>query len=61
MDGSGGATWPEKTISPKVSTVGPDPHGKVSDPYIYRPDPQVRSRTSEREIGLHLFLNDFGG
>jgi hypothetical protein len=46
MDGSRATTWPEKTISSKVSTVGPDPHGKVPDPYISRPDPWVRSRTS---------------
>jgi hypothetical protein len=44
VDGSGAATWPEKTIYSKVSTVGSDPHGKVSDPCIYRPDLRVRSR-----------------
>jgi hypothetical protein len=37
VDGSGTATWPEKMIYSKVSTVSPDPHGKVPDPYIYRP------------------------
>jgi hypothetical protein len=26
--------------------VGLDPYGKVPDPYIYRPDPRIRSRTS---------------
>jgi hypothetical protein len=53
MDGSGVATWPGKTISSKVSTVGPDPHGKVPDPCTsgpdlrgYRPDPRDVSRTS---------------
>jgi hypothetical protein len=46
VDCSGATTWPEKTIYSKVSTVGPDPHGKVSDPYICRPDLRVRSRTS---------------
>jgi hypothetical protein len=46
VDGSRAATWPEKMIHPKVSTMGPDPHGKVSDPYIYRPDLQAGSRTS---------------
>jgi hypothetical protein len=46
MGGSGTATWPEKMIYSKVSTVSPDPHGKVSDPCIYRPDLRVRSRTS---------------
>jgi hypothetical protein len=30
----------------KASTVGPDPHGKVSDPCIYRPDLEAGSRTS---------------
>jgi hypothetical protein len=38
MDGSGVATWPEKTIYPKISTMGPDPHGKVPDLYICGPD-----------------------
>jgi hypothetical protein len=46
MDGSRAATWPKKTISSKVSTVGPDPHGKVPDPCIYGPDLRARSRTS---------------
>jgi hypothetical protein len=45
VDGSGAATWPEKMIYSKVSTVSPDPHGKVSDPCIYRPGLRVRSRT----------------
>jgi hypothetical protein len=30
----------------KISTVSPDPHGKGSDPCIYRPGLCVRSRTS---------------
>jgi hypothetical protein len=46
VDGSEAATWPEKTISSKISTVGPDPHGKVPDPCIYRPDLRVRPKTS---------------
>jgi hypothetical protein len=46
VDGSGAATWPEKTIYSKVSIVGPDPHGKVSDPCVYRPNLRVRPRTS---------------
>jgi hypothetical protein len=46
VDGSGAATWPEKTIYSKVSTVGPDPHGKVSDPCVYRLDLGARSKTS---------------
>jgi hypothetical protein len=45
VDGSEAATWPEKTISSKISTVGPDPHGKVQDPCIYRPDLRVRPKT----------------
>jgi hypothetical protein len=45
VDDSEAATWPEKMICSKVSTVGPDPHGKVSDPCIYRPGLRVRSRT----------------
>jgi hypothetical protein len=45
VDGSGAATWPENMIYSKVSTVSPDPHGKVSDPCIYRPRLRVRSRT----------------
>jgi hypothetical protein len=43
--GSGAATWPEKMIYPKVSTVSPDPHGKVPNPFIYSPGLRVRSRT----------------
>ena len=39
MDGSRATTWPEKTISSEVSTVGSEPHGKV-------PNPRVRCRTS---------------
>jgi hypothetical protein len=46
VDGSRAATWPEKTIYSKVSTVGPYPHGKVPDPCIYRPDLRARSMTS---------------
>jgi hypothetical protein len=46
VDYSGAATWLEKTIYPKVSTVGPDPHGKVPDPYISGPDLRIRSGTS---------------
>jgi hypothetical protein len=32
VDGSGVATWAGKTISSKVSTVGPDPMGKCRTP-----------------------------
>jgi hypothetical protein len=39
VDGSETATWPEKMIYSKVSTVSPDPNGKVPDPCIYRPGP----------------------
>jgi hypothetical protein len=46
VDGSRTTTWPEKMIYSKESTVSPDPHGKVSDPCIYRPGPRVRPRTS---------------
>jgi hypothetical protein len=46
VDDSGVATWPGKTISSKVSTVGLDPHGKVSDPCISGPDLRAGSRTS---------------
>jgi hypothetical protein len=45
VDGSRAAMWPEKMIHSKVSTVGPDPHGKVSDPCIYGPDLRAESRT----------------
>jgi hypothetical protein len=46
VDGSRVTTWPGKTISSKVSTLGPDPHGKVSDPCISGPDLWAGSRTS---------------
>jgi hypothetical protein len=45
VDGSRAATWPEKMIYSKVSTVSPDPHGKVPDPCMYRLGFRVRSRT----------------
>jgi hypothetical protein len=32
VGGSWAATWLEKVIYSKASTVSPDPHGKVSDP-----------------------------
>jgi hypothetical protein len=59
MDNSRTATWPEKTIYSKVSTVGSDPHGKVPNPCMYRPDPRVRSKTStgaNRTPGMGLGL-----
>jgi hypothetical protein len=52
VDGSGAATWPEKAISSKVPTLGPDPHiqtgplGRVQDLRGYKPDPRDESRTS---------------
>jgi hypothetical protein len=46
VDGSWIAMSPEKTMYSRISTVGPDPHGKVSDPCTYGLDLQVRSRTS---------------
>jgi hypothetical protein len=45
VGGSGAATWPEKMIYSKVSTVSLDPHGNVPDPCIYRPALRVRSMT----------------
>jgi hypothetical protein len=32
VDSSGAATWPEKVIYSKASSVSPDPHGRVSSP-----------------------------
>jgi hypothetical protein len=46
VDGSRAATWPGETTPSKVSTVGPDPHGKVSDPSISGPDLREGSRIS---------------
>jgi hypothetical protein len=46
VDDSRAATCLEKTISSKVSTVGPDPYGKLPNPYIYGLDLRARSRTS---------------
>jgi hypothetical protein len=46
VDGSGAATWSDKMIHSKVSTVGPDPHEKASDPCIYVPDLREGSMTS---------------
>jgi hypothetical protein len=46
VDSSRVAIWPEKTIYPRISTVGLDPHGKVSDACVYGPGLRVRSRTS---------------
>jgi hypothetical protein len=45
VEGSGVAPWPEKTIYSKMSTVGPNPHGKVPDPCTCRPDHRERTRT----------------
>jgi hypothetical protein len=44
VDGSGAATWLEKTIYSKVSTVGPDPTGKYRTP-VYT------DRTSGQGLG----------
>jgi hypothetical protein len=52
VGGSGAATWPEETIYSKVATVGPDPHGKVSDPWMHKPDPWDGSRTPQGRSGL---------
>jgi hypothetical protein len=57
VDGSRATMWPEKTISSEVSTAGPDPHEKVSDPCIYGPDLGAGSRTSagtDRTPGMGL-------
>jgi hypothetical protein len=40
MDGSRVTMRPGKAIHSKMPTVGPDPHGKVSDPCTCRPDLQ---------------------
>jgi hypothetical protein len=40
------ATWLEETIYSKVATMGPDPHGKVSGPWMNSPDLRVRFKTS---------------
>jgi hypothetical protein len=41
VGGSGAATWPEKVMYSKASTVSPDPHGRLPDPRIYGLDLQV--------------------
>jgi hypothetical protein len=48
VGGSGTATWLEKMIYSKVSTMSSDPHGKVSDPCIYK------SRTPCMVQDLHV-------
>jgi hypothetical protein len=57
MRSSGAATWPEKKLYSKASTVSLDPHGKAPDPWIYSPDLQVgpgppRVRTGPLEWDL---------
>jgi hypothetical protein len=46
VDGSRAAMRPRKTIYSKVATVGPDPHEKVSDPWMHNPDLRARFKTS---------------
>jgi hypothetical protein len=46
VGGSGAATRPEETIYSKVATVGPDPHEKVSDPWMHILDLRARFKTS---------------
>jgi hypothetical protein len=46
VGGSRAATWPEETIYSKVATVGSDPHGKVSDPWMHSSNLRARIRTS---------------
>jgi hypothetical protein len=55
VSSTGAAMWPEETIYSMVSTVGPNPHEKVSNPWIHSPDLRVgsmslttRSRDSRR-------------
>jgi hypothetical protein len=46
---------PEKVIYSKASTVGQDPHGRASDPWICGPDLQGWSRTAtcaSRTLGV---------
>jgi hypothetical protein len=43
------AMWPEKTIYPKMPTVGPDPHGKIPDPCTCRPN--LRSKVQDPREG----------
>jgi hypothetical protein len=45
MGGSGAATCPEKVTYSEASPVSLDPHGKVSDPYIYGPGHWSRTST----------------
>jgi hypothetical protein len=48
VGGSKAATWAEKMIYSKISTMSPDPHGKVPDPSIYK------SRTPGMVQDLHV-------
>jgi hypothetical protein len=43
---SGAATQPKETIYSKVAIVGPDPHGKVLEPWMHNPDLRARFKTS---------------
>jgi hypothetical protein len=52
VGGSEDATCPEKVIYSRASTVSSDPHGKVSDPWIYSPDLQVGSGPPRVRTGL---------
>jgi hypothetical protein len=45
------ATWPEKVMYSKASTMSPDPHGRVPDPWIYGPDLQVGPRPPRVRTG----------
>jgi hypothetical protein len=45
VDGSRVAMWSEKTIHSKIPTVGPDTHGKVSEPCTCRPN--LRSKVQD--------------
>jgi hypothetical protein len=48
VGGSRAATWAEKMIYSKISTMSPNPHGKVPDPCIYK------SRTPGMVQDLHV-------
>jgi hypothetical protein len=45
VDGSRGATWPEKMIYLRMQSVGPDLHEEAPDPCTHSPDPRIRSGT----------------
>jgi hypothetical protein len=65
MGGSKASTCLEKVVYFKASTVSPDLHGRVPDPWIYSPDPKVGLGPSDIQVGppvlvlnLHLCQPD---